>query len=197
MGRRSEQRIAISFPVIARGTDSRGTRFLSPRRPTTSVFPGAALNGLNAIMEPGSKIEVEFGDQKAWFKVQWVGTSGSQGRTRRRSLPGAGQVHLGRSPKGGGARHLRSAKPVSRHRRNPVNRRQRTRRRFLRKATDRRQFARHTCRIEAQILPRTDSAEIRGTITDISLGGCYVEMLSPLPSGDHDSDCHSSRGRRH
>jgi hypothetical protein len=44
-----------------------------------------------------------------------------------------------------------------------------------------RQFARHACRIETQIGNGEDSAGVAGNLTDISLGGCYVEMLSPLP----------------
>jgi hypothetical protein len=38
---------------------------------------GACLKGLNGFIEPGKKIEIEFRDQKAWFRVRWVGKIGS------------------------------------------------------------------------------------------------------------------------
>jgi hypothetical protein len=43
-------------------------------------------------------------------------------------------------------------------------------------------FARRQDRIEAQIWAGRDSSlRVSGTVTDISLGGCYAEMLAPLP----------------
>jgi hypothetical protein len=43
-------------------------------------------------------------------------------------------------------------------------------------------FARRQDRIEAQIWAGRDSSlRVSGTVTDISLGGCYMEMLAPLP----------------
>jgi PilZ domain len=48
---------------------------------------------------------------------------------------------------------------------------------------ERRQFARRACRIGTQITTVTDGLTMAGTITDISFGGCYIEMLSPLPAG--------------
>ncbi len=46
---------------------------------------------------------------------------------------------------------------------------------------ERRKFPRRSCRLETQITMTDCSLRVSGTLTDISLGGCYVEMLSPLP----------------
>src|SRR5580698_2265506 len=46
---------------------------------------------------------------------------------------------------------------------------------------ERRRFPRRTCILEGQIAGDGYSANIR--IADVSISGCYVEMLSPLPKG--------------
>lgn len=46
---------------------------------------------------------------------------------------------------------------------------------------ERRQFPRRMCAIEAQLTADGQSVGIPVKITDISLGGCYIEMFSPLP----------------
>jgi hypothetical protein len=187
MGRRSEQRIAISFPVIVRGTDSRGSPFVVTTKTMDISFSGAALKGLNGIVDVGSKLEVECRDQKALYRVQRVsqGQDSSGGCVGLRCLemgkyvwgvppkeweadtydpanPGKSAVPQNGSGSGSGSSYGASASW---------------------KGRDRRQFARHTCRIGAQAYLENDSAEIPGIITDISLGGCYLEMLSPLPVG--------------
>lgn len=48
---------------------------------------------------------------------------------------------------------------------------------------ERRKFPRQPCRIEAVVSTEDSSVRLPGRVTDISLGGCYVEMLSPLPEG--------------
>ena len=46
---------------------------------------------------------------------------------------------------------------------------------------ERRRFPRHECRVEAQICAADSALHLKGTVTDLSIGACYVEMLSPLP----------------
>jgi len=46
---------------------------------------------------------------------------------------------------------------------------------------ERRQFPRRICAIEAQLTAEGYSVGIPVKIADISLGGCYIEMFSPLP----------------
>ena len=77
MGRRSEQRIAISFPVTVHGSDSRGNQFTVATETFDISLSGASVKGLNTITEPGAKIDIESGDQNAWYSVQWIGKSGT------------------------------------------------------------------------------------------------------------------------
>jgi hypothetical protein len=46
---------------------------------------------------------------------------------------------------------------------------------------ERRRFPRHPCRIEALVAPEGSSLRLPAKVTDISMNGCYLEMLSPLP----------------
>ena len=153
MGRRSEQRIAISFPVIVRGTDSRGTPFAVTTKTVDISFSGAALKGLNAIAEVGSRVEIECRDQKALYRVQRV----SQGQT-----PGGGCVGLrclemgkyiwGVPPKEWEADTYDPANPgksaVGHHAPDSGSGYGTA---ASWKGQDGRQFARHACRIEAQV----------------------------------------------
>ena len=178
MGRRGEQRIAISFLVIVRGADSRGYPFAVTTETRDVSWTGACLSGLTHIVESGWKIELECQDQRAWYRVQWVGQDGSPwaGQVGVRCLE-PGRYIWGLPPKEWEPDTYESSRP------DPFAVQTRTAAGANATASppERRQFARHTCRIGAQIATVADGLKMSGTITDISLGGCYAEMLSPLP----------------
>lgn len=50
-------------------------------------------------------------------------------------------------------------------------------------ASDRRSESRHTCRLGADVYRAGDKVPHRCTLTDISIGGFYVETTSPFPVG--------------
>lgn len=189
MGRRSEQRIAISFPVTVHGSDSRGNQFTVATETFDISLSGASVKGLNTITEPGAKIDIESGDQNAWYSVQWIGKSGTSkaGRIGVRCLE-PGKYIWGVPAKGPEPDTYDPSKPK------PVAKRAATPGGAYAVppsfgGDERRKFARHTCRIETQVVTEDGSIGVPGTITDVSLGGCYVEMLSPLPV---DSSIHLS-----
>lgn len=181
MGRRSEQRIVIAFPVIVRGTDARGNSFVVTTETHDISCTGVCLRGLQHIAEPGAKIEIECQDHKAWYRVQW----GSAANRRQEWRVGArclepGKYIWGIPPKewepdtfeASNAAVSSSPLPVAAVSAG-IQQPQRERRRF----------ARHPCRLEAQVATEGAYGKVvvNGKITDISLGGCYVEMLAPLP----------------
>jgi len=178
MGRRSEQRIAIVFPVIVRGKDSRGAAFAFTTKTADISFSGACLIGLSYIVEPGMKVDLVCFDQEATYRVEWVGRTGSPraGRVGLRCLE-IGKYIWGVPPKEWEPDAYDPSKPepapddsASAHSSPPAW-----------SGKDRRQFARRPCRIETRVFMEDDCVEMSGKITDISLGGCYVEMLQPLP----------------
>lgn len=178
MGRRSEQRIAIAFPVTVRGTDSRGAEFAFKTKTADISFSGACLIGLSYIVEAGMKVVLACSDQEAAYRVQWVGRTGSPkaGRVGLKCLE-IGKYIWGVPPREWEADSYDPSKPepaadnfVSAHSSLPSW-----------SGKDRRLFARRPCRIETLVFVNDDCVETSGKITDISLGGCYVEMLQPLP----------------
>lgn len=183
MGRRNEQRIAISFPVIVRGVDVRGARFTVTTKTRDISFSGATLTGLNDIVAPGAKIEIECHGERAQYRVVWVGQRGQSNAERIgvRCLE-LGKYVWGVPPKEWEPDTYDPANPTHPA---PIPDAPVSSYDGPRKwaGKERRQFARHHCRIEALVTVESDSVEMPGKITDISLGGCYVEMLSPLPDG--------------
>ncbi len=50
-------------------------------------------------------------------------------------------------------------------------------------STERRAYPRVKARVPIELIVESSEAPIRGATSDLSLGGCYVEMLFPLKSG--------------
>lgn len=179
MGQRQEQRIAVSFGVVVRGLDRHGNPFQTTSETHDISCSGACLTGLSGLVEPGSRIEVEYREQRAWYRVQWVDNpAGGTGRAGVRCLE-PGRYIWGVPPKGWAPDTYDPSHPdppvpepveVPPLATGPSY-----------SGADRRQFPRVSCRIEAQVAIEKGSLRMPATVTDISLGGCYLEMLAPLP----------------
>jgi PilZ domain len=182
MGRRGEPRIAVTFPVIVRGADSRGTPFVLTAETRDISCSGACLKGLSGIVVSGKKVEVEYGDQRAWFRVQWAGAAGSSkaGQAGLRCLE-PGRYVWGIPPKEWEPDSFDPLRPETASPRPPPPTMSPSSGSGPWSGHERRQFVRHACRMAAQIALQNDSLRMTATVTDISLGGCYMEMLSPLP----------------
>jgi hypothetical protein len=121
---------------------------------------GALLDGLQGTLKPGEIISITFKNNKARFRVSWVGDPGTDR---------AGQI---------GVQSVDPAKclwdattlppPVADAYTAPP-------------AKERRQHRRVQCRLGAEL--RIEGAEslARAEVTNISIGGCFVEM-STLPT---------------
>ena len=162
MGRRSEPRTVISFPILVRGFDSHGAPFAVSTETFDVSHAGASVRGLQALVQPGTKIEIEYKDQKAWYRVQWIGKNGSNkaGCVGVRCLE---RKYMWDVPATSWDRDTYGESVVGWDGR------------------ERRLFGRRSCRIEAQVSVPGSQVRLDGRVTDISLGGCYVEMLAPLP----------------
>lgn len=183
MERRKEERIAVSFPVVVRGFDSRGLPFAVTAKTHDISATGASLVGLDVLIQPGKKIEIEYKDQKAWYRVERVDkTRGARaGRVGVRCLEP--RKYIWGLP---AARdHAPDHRDSSAGRGEPAFSPDPSPNNFDRtgRQRERRRFSRYSCRIEAQITTQGayESTVLRGTIVDISLSGCYIEMLAPLP----------------
>jgi PilZ domain len=182
MGRRGEPRIAVTFPVVVRGADSRGTPFVLTAETRDISCSGACLKGLSGIVVSGRKVEVECGDQRAWFRIQWAGAAGSSkaGQAGLRCLE-PGKYIWGVPPKEWQPDSFDPLRPETVSGQPPPPTMSPSSGGGPWSGRERRQFVRHACRMAAQIVLQNGSLRMTATVTDISLGGCYVEMLSPLP----------------
>lgn len=181
MGRRSEQRIVIAFPIVVRGMDARNSPFVITTETHDVSCTGASLRGLRGVVEPGAKIEIECQNQKAWYRVQWASAANRirEWRVGVRCLE-PGKYIWGVAPKewAPDTFELAAASPPA-----PGMPRAAISAIVQEPPRERRRFARHPCRLEAQIITEGPYGKVmmNGKITDISMGGCYVEMMAPLP----------------
>jgi PilZ domain len=174
MGRRNEPRIAISYPVVVRGFDSQGNPFSVAAETYDISYSGASLKGIEALVKPGKKVEIEFRDQKAWFSVQWVGKSGSP-KAGRTGVHCVEQKYIWSVP-------VKQWEPdIYNQAAQSLGSPSRSGAPWL--GGERRLFPRRACRIEVQFWTEGSSVRLWGRIADLSRGGCYVETLAPLPVG--------------
>ena len=180
MGRRSEKRIALKKPILVRGKDDRGVSFVLTAETSDIAASGAAVTGSNPIGDPGAKVEIEYQGRKAWFRIQWVD---------RRSLSNKGRAGLKSLEPGNYIWGVQLDEWSPDHYPKPENE-SKTEYAAVSSNSDslapepgseRRRFPRFSCRIETMVAEEGGSIRLSGKVSDISLGGCYVEMLSPLP----------------
>ncbi|MCI0355884.1 MAG: PilZ domain-containing protein [Acidobacteria bacterium] len=183
--RRSERRFPVVLPVRVWGVDSSGHAFSQPASTLVISLNGSRLDGIHVPLAPGDVVGVQYGMHKGRFRVIWVGAPNGvrEGQVgvwcteRDKHLFGnesaeveelaASQTEVARvlaAPEGAPER--------------AVERRQGERRR-----EERRMHPRHQCDGGAEIRKQGVDARVWGTLADISLGGCYVEMMTPFPSG--------------
>lgn len=172
MARRSEPRTLISFPVVVRGFDAQQRPFSVNAETCDISVNGACLQGLGSLIEAGSRIELQFRDRSAWYRVQWVRKAGpgASGRAGVRCLERKYIWNIPQKP----------WEPDVYNQNEPIARRTYNSS-IPGGGRERRKYPRRACRVEVQISAADSASLARGTITDISLNGCYVELLSPLP----------------
>jgi len=160
MGKRREPRKEITVPVRIFGTDSGGQIFSEKVNTVNVSRHGAELNGVRAQLKVEEIVGLTYGQTKGHFRVQWVGAPGT---------PKAGHV---------GLLNLSPEKalwdfPL------PLATVDAT----VRDAHDRRRHPRLKLLNSVEVYPDGQSAPIRARTADLSLGGCFVEMSTPLAVG--------------
>lgn len=156
MGKRREPRKTVAVPVRVFGTDSAGKIFSETVTVLDVSQSGARLGGVRAAIKVDEIIGLTYGKNKVHFRVKWVGTPGQ---------PSEGQV---------GLQNLNPQKllwdfPLPQ---SIVDN--------FRPTVDRRRSPRVKCSLSVE-LHRDGEPVIWGKASDISLGGCFVEMPIPLP----------------
>lgn len=157
MGKRREERKAVQVPVRIFGTDEKG-RIFSENVTTVDVsVTGAKLSGVRAQLKTDEVIGLTYGRNKVHFRVKWAGRPG---------MPDAGQI---------GVLNLTPEKPLWDF---PLPRGIFDTFRIESKG-DRRKSVRVKCDVPVEIHPE-GSPTMWGKASDLSAGGCFVEMPIPL-----------------
>ena len=160
MGKRREPRKATQVSVRIFGTDRDGKIFSENVSTVDISHSGVKLTGIRAKLQNEEIIGLTYGRNKVHFRVQWVG---------ERNTPLDGQV---------GLINLTPEKPLWDF---PLPegyidnfQHQETR------AGDRRKSPRVRCDVSVE-LRVPGASNIWGKASDLSVGGCFVEMPAPLP----------------
>lgn len=159
MGKRSEPRKEIQVAVRIFGTDSSGAVF-SQKAVTINISrTGVELAGVEAKLSVDEIVGLTYGANRVHFRVKWVG---------KPNTPKAGRV---------GLLNVSPGKPLWDF---PLEGTGKDL--YEGGMTERRHHPRYRCQnsIEIQIPGR---ASFWGTVADLGLGGCYVEMAIPIKVG--------------
>jgi hypothetical protein len=162
MGQRRETRKDITVPVRIFGTDANGRPFSENVTTINVSRDGVKLSGVKALLKPGETIGLVFGTNKARFHVRWVGED---------NTASAGQIGLQSAPSERSIWDFPLPAPGF----DEFGRRS--------KGTDRRKNPRLKCMNSVELYPEGESAKVWGKASDLSLGGCFVEMPTPLRVG--------------
>ena len=154
-----EQRKQVALTVRIFGTDSTGHVFSDSVSTVNVSFEGAMLSGVNRPIEPGEIIGLTYGKNKARFRVQWVGQPGTpnQGRMGIQNVMTTSCIwDLPLQPRN--AADGKSNFAVARR------------------------HARMKCTNSVQLNPNGEPP-VWSKASDVSEGGCFVEMMIPVKMG--------------
>jgi hypothetical protein len=156
MGRRSQPRMQIAVPVRIFGTDSQGQVFSEKVNTVTVSRLGAELSGVRSQLALDEIVGLTYGNNRVHFRVKWIGSPGS---------PRAGHI---------GLLNIAPEKPLWDF---PLP--SDSADSYQLGSVEQRKHARYRCQNSIEVHVE-GGASFWGTVADLSLGGCYVEMPLPL-----------------
>jgi PilZ domain-containing protein len=159
MGRRSQPRKQVEVPVRIFGTDKHGQTFSEKARIVNASRNGAELADVRPELKLDEIIGLTYGKNRVHFRVKWIGEAGT---------PRAGHVGLlNVAPEKPLWDFTLPADALDNYQMGSV---------------EGRTAARFRCQNSIEVHLKT-GASFWGTVADLSLGGCYVEMPIPLETG--------------
>ena len=156
---RSEERSRRVFrvPVQIWGMSPFGEAFIQEARTVDVGEAGACIESLIHELVSGQVVGLEYGNRRARFKVVWAG---------QKNTPDAGKAELRPVEKVQDFWRLRSGVAAQQS-----------------ASDERRSTARYTCKGSSSIRQSETRFPLGAAVTDISLSGCYVELMPTLPVG--------------
>jgi len=77
MDRRRKRRVTAHLPVRVWGVDAKAQPFTQLARVKNISIRGALVQGMLRTVKPGEIVHVQFGEEKAQFRVVWAGKRGT------------------------------------------------------------------------------------------------------------------------
>jgi hypothetical protein len=159
MGKRRDPRIEARLQVRIAGVDATGRPLLQMVATRNISRCGALLEGIQSAFKPGEIVSLSYKNDKARFRVVWAGEPG----TNR-----AGQI---------GVQSLDPAKCIWDTAILPPT----TADKYSTPAREQRMHPRLPCRLGAELFMQGSEARMRVSVTNISVGGCFVAMPTLPP----------------
>lgn len=162
-GKRKEKRMEAVQPIRLWGMDANGRPFIEAVTTLDVSRTGARLKNARAKIAVGDIVGLKSGESKGRFEVVWVGKTGT---------PDEGHVGLKSLDDEKG---LWSLKPTATEGQVEIDTYTRPPRR------DSRLVERWKCSLSVEVGSNHSAGRTRTFVTDISLGGCYISMVTPIP----------------
>jgi hypothetical protein len=160
MGKRRDPRMPATLQIRMAGTDASGRPVLQVVSTINISRQGALLEGVQSAFRQGEIVSLSYKNNKARFRVIWVG----EPRTVR-----AGQM---------GVQSIDPAKCIWDAAILPTT----TPDTYAAPAPkERRQHRRISCRLGAELYVQGAETVVRVQVTNISMGGCFLEMPTLAP----------------
>lgn len=158
MGKRREPRKQVEVPVRLFGTDSTGASFSAKVKTINVSRSGVELVGVNAKIAVEEIVGLTYGTNRVHFRVKWIGET---------NTPQAGHV---------GLLNIAPEKPLWDFPLPPPAPDS-----FQGGNAERRKHPRFRCQNSVEVYYQ--DVILWGTLADLSLGGCFVEMPAQLDPG--------------
>ena len=183
---RREQRVATNLPVLLSGIDLNGNRFKQNAHVVNVSRSGACLDGIRCLRTPRDFVEVKFRGRKARYRVVWIYQPAGQAgicciepHSYIWGVPLPPPI----------LNHLEPLRPPTSEVPSTSANVQSD---LLPAPSDpslqhgvQRRYRRYRCRGGASINAPTLERPIWGSVTVISLGGCFIETMSPVRPQTH------------
>jgi len=183
MGRRRHQRFKKELTVKIHGADSLGQPFEQSASVIDVSESGVRLQGVQVLYRAGQTAVLEHNGNKAKYVVVWVGGGALAGQAGLVNLEPQKSIFNLRFPASGPDKYVVPPPEVQefqggfRQFDDGLRRLVEQRRRAEKRKDERRRFPRFAVRGDAEIYVADSAFPVRGKLTDLGRGGCFVELL--------------------
>jgi len=182
MGRRRATRLPIQVSVSVSGFDADRNPFVKPAKTIDISQEGIRLTGVPCAAGPGEVVRVQYKDKRARYRIVWMDReTGTLGLAWVEGASPLFSDHLAQV--GDETEPDMFAVPENAVEVASPSRHSSERGESERREGERRQYRRFNCTGGATVREPGDQFGMDGRVLDISMSGCYVEMMSPMRVG--------------